>query len=99
MSRGHGIHVINLAVRCASIVIRSAVPTRRSGLCENWFGSGWNFYFLGFLWPRGNRLALYRGRSHRRRRRKLWRNFVPATTEQDNRSQKDNKKKEVGHAP
>src|SRR3981081_3972671 len=99
MSRRHGIHVINLTVRCASIVIWSAIPTRRSGLCENRFGSGWNFYFLGLLWPRGNRLALFCGRGHRWRRWKLLRHFVPATTEQEDCSEKDNKKKKVGHAP
>src|ERR1700681_2822332 len=42
MCRRHGVHVINLAVRSAPVVIRSAVPTRHSSFFKDRFRAGGN---------------------------------------------------------
>ena len=46
MCRRHGVHVINLAVRSAPIVIRSAIPARHPGFFKDRFRAGGDFDFL-----------------------------------------------------
>jgi len=40
MSSGHGVHVINFAVRGLSLVVRTTVPTRETSLYKKWLRAG-----------------------------------------------------------
>jgi hypothetical protein len=52
MRCGHGVHVINRAIRASAIVIRRAVPTRLASFCEEGLcvgGERWNLALVRTL--------------------------------------------------
>jgi hypothetical protein len=84
---GHGVHVVDFAIRAAAIVIRGTIPARHTGLLEDGLGAGGNFD-LGIVDGLGGRSRVCRGWSGRlgrgfgRRRDFNLRLFVGASRQQ-----------------
>src|SRR5258708_4149211 len=82
MRRRHRVHVINLAVRSATVVIRSAVPARDPGLFKDRFRAGRDVDLLVFSYicGRRGRERLFLFLWKRRRRRSFRRCMFVSTT-------------------
>jgi len=99
VGRGHGVHVVDLAIRAAAIVIWRSVPTGGAGLLEDGLGIGrdGNFRLSG---RRGRRRSL--GGRLRRRRRRWWNRDLGAlvsATDKKSRAQKEREQRRAKTGP